>query len=427
MKNLNILKTFLLLAFVLPVLSASAQKMTARQVLVASGGDFSNLKSKIKISAYDPATKKDTIFDSVPGRNVNQILVDTGDVAYVATDSTLVKYDLKTLKRLKTSIINSLRHMAIYKDFICITIGEEGNFVHFQILRRSDLSLVYQEKNIPDWGEGLTIAADSAYIAVQDAFPYKIGRIAVIDLANHKLVRVLNLGANAKGIAQMYNNGSYVVGVSERFSPDTAATRITRINLKTGAVNIVPITVLNAPFDLYGDSLYCSLKGGIGAYNTKTNTSVLHVKPAPAYAAAVFDTADKLFFTTGYDYVKPTKTYIYSFNGKKLDSFKVGVAPEGIAINYGKKKSGINESVSFGNEVQLFPNPAKTMVYMMGMQAKSASIHITDMAGKLVYSESRDFTNGQVYSIPVEGLSNGVYIINFKSAEGSFSRKFIKN
>jgi hypothetical protein len=423
MKKQNILKTLLLAMLFLPVFAANAQ-YDVKQVIVASGGIFGPT-NKVGVGSYDPATKKFTSFDSVPGRSVTQLLIDTGEIAFLATDSTLVKYDLSTLKPIKTMQVFGLRYMALYNDYVVAAIGEDGNFNHFKMFRKSDLSLVYNEKNIPGYSEGITVAGDTAYVAVQGDYPFDSGRVAIIDLVNHKLVKVLNLGKNAKGIGQMFASKNYVLGTSEYYGTDT--TYISKIDLKT-RISVVTLAknVSNA-FNLSGDSMYAMLKGGFGSYNVKTNTSRIIVKSAPAYGAGAYDTANKIFYLTGLDYGKATMSHVYDSKGNAIDSFEVGPSAQAIGIDYMKKKSGINNGSNFGYEVQLFPNPAKTEINILGFECKNADVKLTDITGKTVYHELKDLSSAKHNSIPLENVTNGLYILTIKSAAGTYSGKFVKN
>jgi len=427
MTNNNTLKSLLFLAFLLPFATKSAQIPFVKQVIVANGGSFSNPTNKITLTAYDPATKKDTLFDSIPGKSVTQVLVDSDGTAYVATDSTLVKYDLNTLKKLQSMQVFSIRYLAFYKDKICATIGFDGNFNNFKMFNKSDLSLVYKERNLKTtWCEGLTIVGDSAYVAMQGTYPYSgdTGKIGVLDLVNMKVKRTIVLSEPTKGVAHMFAGNGYVVATTENFPPTLSY--ISKVDLKTGAITIVSKTQISVPFALYHDTLYAGFPNGLGSYNLKSATSALYIQPAPDFLAGALDTINKLFYLTGDDFTNPTKTHIYDYKGKVLDSFKVGVAPQAIAILYGKK-SGINQTESFGTDAQLFPNPANTAIYLTGFQAKEATVAVMDIAGKLVYSKNLDFVTGHTFGIPVDGLPNGIYIVNIKSSTGSFSRKFVKN
>ena len=82
-------------------------------------------------------------------------------------------------------------------------------------------------------------------------------------------------------------------------------------------------------------------------------------------------------------------------------------------------QNGAFESLSIknpvGNAIELYT--AKPIA--------NAAITIVDMTGKQLYSETRHTISGK-FEIPVS-LSNGIYILTLKNAEGNVSRKLIKN
>ncbi len=319
MTNKNTTKTLIGIIILLVSISANAQ-YKVKQVLVANGGLFSFAGNYITIGSYNPVSKKYNLFDSVTGGNVTQILIDSG-YAYMATDSYLVKYDLGSLKRVGIAKCRDLRYIAVYKDQIAATIGYDLTTTHLKLFKKSDLSLIYSENNIPNiYCNGITIVGDSAFIALQGEYPdfNDTGRIAVEDLANQKFKRVITLDTAAKGIGDIFADGNSIVGVSEYpFST------ITNINLSNGVQNkiVLPTAGLDniyIPFALMYDTLYAGythdLTSGIGGYDVKTKTTRLAVKPGPYYAAAALDTINKLFYNTGGRYSKPTKSWINNYN-----------------------------------------------------------------------------------------------------------------
>jgi len=434
MKTPNIYKALLIIAFMLPFFAAKAQIPYVKQVLIANGGNFGNPGNKITIGSYDPVAKKYKIFDSVPGGSVTQILVDTNGTAYMATDSFLVKYDLTTLKRTGIVEAHSIRYLAFYKDNIGASIGEDGNFSNFKMFKKSDLSLVYRETKLKTtWCEGLTIQGDSAYIAMQGSYPYRdsvfpfkadTGKIGVLDLVNMKVKRTIYLDTLTRGLAHMFSGKNYIVATTENYPPDNSY--ISKVDLKTGAKKIVAKPIMYSPFALYDDSLYAYFNSGLTGYNVVAQKGSGSAIPAQQFLAGAYDTINNLFYLTGLDFTNPTLARVYNHNGTETDSFHIGVSPQGIAIQYAQK-SGINEAENFSFEAQLFPNPAKTDLYLSGINMKNASISISDIAGKIIFTENKDLSQLQALNIPVEMLPIGVYILNVRNSEGTFSKKFIKN
>ena len=423
MKKTDIFKASIILGLCLITISANSQNYKVKQVLVANGGAYSFLGNYITIGSFDPSTKKYTLFDSVTGGSVTQVLIDSG-YAYMATDSYLVKYNLANLKRIAITKCHELRYLAAYKDKIVATIGYDQTTTHLKIFKKSNLSLVYSENKAPDiYANGITVVGDSAYIALQGQYPgyNDTGRIAVEDLAHQKFKRVITLDTTTRGISDMFVNGNTIVGVTEY-----PYSNITEINPAAGTKKIIQVSDIYLPFDLIDDSLYAGFNNGVGGYDLNSNSTKLSIKPDPFYAAAALDTVNRLFYYTGSSFTKPTKTWIYDYNNKAIDSFKVGISPEAVAIEY-VDKSGINEPGINADNLVLYPNPAGTSLFLTGINAKNAGISIIDITGRILFNENENMVEGQMTQIPVSGLGNGMYFITIQSSDGTISKRFVKN
>ena len=419
----HIFKPLFIILLMASCFAANAQ-IIVKQVFVANGGAFGFTGNYITIGAYDLSSKKYTLFDSVTGGSVNQILIDSG-FAYMATDSYLVKYNIRSLKRTDITKCRDLRYIAVYKDKIVASIGYDQTTTHLKIFKKSDLSLVYSETKAPNiFANGLTIAGDSAYTALQGDYSLNYndtGRIAVEDLANQKFKRVIKLDTATRGIGDMFSSGNTIVGVTEY-----PYNYISEINLVTGTKKNVPADGIYTPFGLIDDTLYAGFNNGIDAYSLKTNTTSLHIKPNPYYAAAALDTINKLFYYTGGSFSKPTWTWIYNYKGVAVDSFKVGIAPEGIAIDY-RNESGINPQSFTSDELFLYPNPSKNQLNITGITATNAEIKVVDLTGRVLFTKNTSLIINSVTPISVSQLPVGIYVITVQNNEGTVSRKFVKN
>ena len=418
----NDLKNLLLFSFLLIGFHANAQ-YKVKQVLIANGGSFGFNGNYITIGSYNPVLKKYALFDSVTGGDVTQIIVDSG-YAYMATDSYLVKYELSGLKRVAIAKCQSLRYIAAYKDKIVATIGYDQTTTHLKIFKKTDLSLFYSENKMPDiYSNGITISGDSAYIALQGQYPDydTIGRIAVEDLAHLKFKRVISLDTTAKGISDMFSYGNTIVGVTEY-----PLSRISEINLTNGGKSIIAVNSISTPFALDNDTLYAGYNDGVGGYNLVSKNTKTDIKPNPYYAAAALDTINKLFYYTGGSFSKPTKAWIYNYNNVALDSFNIGIAPEGIAIDY-ELKSGINEAENMHQDLKIYPNPSSNKLNISGIESHNAEVRILDLTGRIIFSQCTDLNASGSYTVPVSGLIPGIYLITVQSATGTISREFVKN
>ncbi len=87
---------------------------------------------------------------------------------------------------------------------------------------------------------------------------------------------------------------------------------------------------------------------------------------------------------------------------------------------------GIKQNAAPQLDLQLYPNPANTNVYVEFATAqKNVTIEVFDMLGNLIqglqYNEL-----GKYAIIPVNNLQSGVYMVKIQSAAGFVNRKFIK-
>jgi hypothetical protein len=84
---------------------------------------------------------------------------------------------------------------------------------------------------------------------------------------------------------------------------------------------------------------------------------------------------------------------------------------------------GMNEEVANSFDMNVYPNPANTSAtvsFTVGSQA-DANITVTDLSGKVVYSNILGAVNGtQNVTINTDAMSNGVYMVNL-SVDGNVS------
>jgi hypothetical protein len=412
----GIFALFLLSLFAFP---ANAQYKT-KQVLIANGGVFGSPGNLIRIGSYDPSAKKYTIFDSVPGNSVTQILTED-NIGYMATDSYLVKYDIDQYKKLNTTKVRGLRRLAFYKDFIVASIGSDTSG-HLKIFKKSDLSLVYTEKKDSIYSEGVAVIGDSAYVALQGEYPdYNfIGSIMVVDLVNQKYVRTIKLDSAASGIGRLFASGNTLVGVTEY---PTAT--ITVYDTRSGTLSMNQPGFISGAFDLIGEELYANFGQGIGHMNISTFTKTDKVVPDASYAGAAYDSIGKLFYFTSPSYSSPGKAYVAAVDGTLKDSFAIGISPEAVAVDY---RSTVSlEKFSYENKrLELYPNPAADQLYInLSDLHESGVLHLSDVSGRKISSRAVNANEINV-SLSVSDLKPGIYLLNIATQNGNYNGRFVK-
>ncbi len=86
-----------------------------------------------------------------------------------------------------------------------------------------------------------------------------------------------------------------------------------------------------------------------------------------------------------------------------------------------------NDARSNGTEkVKVFPNPATTVVNVLGLQNSTrAEITVTDTYGNVVLEHHWAIKN-KALNIPITSLGSGIYIITIRSQEQKVQTKFYK-
>jgi hypothetical protein len=84
------------------------------------------------------------------------------------------------------------------------------------------------------------------------------------------------------------------------------------------------------------------------------------------------------------------------------------------------------DNVSAVQEIIIFPNPATTVVNVLGLKnAPQASIVLSDMYGNTQNSYQWEIKNNAL-NIPVANLEPGIYLLSIRSPEQKVQKKFVK-
>ena len=100
-------------------------------------------------------------------------------------------------------------------------------------------------------------------------------------------------------------------------------------------------------------------------------------------------------------------------DGSNIQAVKsITITNQGVGLNLISEKN---------KDVVIYPNPASSYVNIQASSIKIHSVHLTDMSGKVLYS------NNNALSINIEEYTNGIYILKFETDEGVVFKKLIIN
>lgn len=110
-------------------------------------------------------------------------------------------------------------------------------------------------------------------------------------------------------------------------------------------------------------------------------------------------------------------TVCYGMDGSYLYKTTNGGGP--LMELKGLHYSNVKEN-QIGNDIQIFPNPATDVVHIQSTQ-KIKQIQVLNFSGKVLLTDN----NGDT-SIDVSQLSNGIYLLQLKTENGTVVRKLVK-
>lgn len=127
----------------------------------------------------------------------------------------------------------------------------------------------------------------------------------------------------------------------------------------------------------------------------------------------------------GYSYACKAYTVLPSWLGEYVTaltpSLKCAVGSNGLIIKNTDITTGINDHRITKAEVRIFPNPASDEINIKDAHNEVLEINIFDSMGKLIISKKHQ----QNQSISVNGMKNGIYLVELKSRKWSENHKLL--
>lgn len=331
------MKTKFYFIFSITILSffSTFAQLQNHQVIVVSGGSFSNANEQVRIGSYKPFNKKYYQFDSIDGNFTNVALVDNGKL-YVNAKDILYKYDLDTYKRELQATIPGVSGAAIHGNKIVVArnYGTSDNYV--QILNKTNLSFIASIPQVSDECNSVVIVADTAYVSVPGNWMSTVGKIAMINLVDNTFIGEIDLGTNGAGIGSLFVKGNTIYSVN---TENKVITKFNTLN-RSYIHNTLATANLSGAAGVWGDTLYASLEGStwsaenIGTLSLSSFTAINSNKITGNFSNSVLDTISAKLFCAKTDFSSYGDFLVYNTNGNRLDSVRVGVSPDAFGLDF---------------------------------------------------------------------------------------------
>ncbi len=426
-------KSMILIAVFFAYQFVSGQEIT-KQLIVASGGSFSNPDDYVSMSAFDPLNQTSNEFNTIFTQSVQDIIVED-NFAYVAAQDSIIKYDIETFTRLSAIAESNLNRLFIFDDKLVVsrqtgTTGPPADGYYVKIFNTSDLSLIANIAGISSDAASSILVNDSLYVAISGTWEASEGKFAIIDTENFELGREINFGAEAVGIYNLYSIGDTIYSVNK--SPYMATSgSITKFNtIDCSFSTSTHQLVFGKGIGLNGNILYLGLNNGIGSYDLIISEIIdEEIIPDPGSLSYIsicdgaFDHVNNLIYITISDYFSFGEGKIYDLTGAETGSFEAGISPEAIALQF-LDESGV-ENYSDNFDICIFPNPVFDVLNIKFSENYIPDeIFITDVFGRQIYN-SKTFKSGNK-NIDFSIYPSGLYFLNLSFGNKIITEKIIK-
>lgn len=412
---------------VLSVFNVSAQSTIVNQVIIGSGGDFSNPDDFVTIASYNPLTEVTTVFDIIKTQSIQDIVVADGK-AYVSAQDSIVAYNLDNYSRIASVYAGGVNKLNVAHGKLVASFWypETSGFVKTYNL--SDLSQDFVFNDVSDEAAGsMEMPGNMVVVAVPGGWASTEGKLAWIDVEDNELVAEASMSGYGKGV-------NYFIEYNIGF-PNYAAVTVTPWGDSTFSIYGFDATgsnignyqfdaVMNGYTGLMDNFLYGKINGGIGKVNLETMEldQNLVIEPgALSMAGTALDTINNLIFAAYTDYFSMGEGKIYNLNSEVVGSFDANISPEAIAIDY-RDNTSVEENTK--EQVSIYPNPANDFINVSTDMINASNIVIYDITGKEVFktSISRDKN-----VINVSSLKKGMYFLSVSNNQKLSSATLIIN
>jgi len=420
-------KNYIFVLVLQAIIMLSFGQTTVNQIIVGNGGIYGNDADHVTLTGINPENFESTFVGEVIRESIQDLII-VGDMAYVAAEDSLAKFDLKTNTKLAAVYHGNLSRLFYANDLLYVSMRSDlnGAPADGKYLKAFDhnLNLLYESDQITTDAAAMCQVGDSLYIAVSGDWQATEGRLAVAN-SDLSFVREMNLGADAVGIIDLFVSEASIFTVNK--SPYGATTgSITTYNANNASWNTnVMENIVGKGVKLVDELLYLGIDHGIGSYsiisNTIVNQQIIADPGSASYiniAAAIFDEINEKFYVTITDYTSLGEGKIYDIQGNELGQFDASVSAEAMAIHYTDETSTFELDPL---EASIYPNPAQQNINIQSFE-NITKVEIYNQAGQLLLHEQ----SSHIGNINISELSAGLYMVKIYSGQEWTRVKLLK-
>ncbi len=430
-KNYFFLTAIMLLASVQIIFAQNSRSINVNQVLVVSGGAFSNPDDYVTVASYKPGDSLTSQFGTIFTQSVQSAVVYS-NFLYVAAQDSIVAFDVNSYQRVAATFAQGVNQLAVSGDKLIASFWYPDTADFVRIYNRDDLSEQAVISEVSDEASGIAVYDNKAYVAVPGGWAATTGKLAVINLENNSFEEEIDLGAEGAGISNVYvyaaNDTHYLITVNKTpwGGSNGYLTKIDLADMSAASTQVNVVLGKGVGFVNSTATLYALINGGIGSVDVEGMTvadTTIVAAPAMTIAGAALDTINSLFYVTTTDYSSVGEGAIYNMNGEVTGSFDAGISAEAIAIDY-RDFEAINETFA-ANTFGFYPNPVNNVLTVSNPDRVTVDrVFVSDVTGRVIISKEVDGESS--ITLDFSGLNAGLYFVTVKGENRAFTSKIVK-
>ncbi len=406
-------------------LNLSAQNTYVNQVIVGSGGNFSDPDDHVMLSTYNPSNESTSIFGEVFTQSIQDIII-SGEFAYIAAQDSIVKLNIDNFTKVSSVAAIGVNRLLVYEDVVFATFQYPATENFVQVFSANNLEHITNIANILDESAGMVIVDDNLYVAVPGGWMSTTGNIAIIGLDEYLVLTQVPLGDEGIGVSDLFVYDDKIISVNR--TPYLGTTGyISSVSTQGTQISSHLINeVIGKIAGVKDNVLYTVMNNGIGSINLSDFTVIDNAIVDPltnTLAAVELDTVNQNFYVTSTDYFSMGEGTIYNLQGESTGFFDANISPDALAIDY-RDNTGLGEKQNLSSYV--YPNPASNIINIKSDLTSLSSYQILDITGRVV-AESNINEVTENISINISDFNSGVYIILLANEHSTSSTRFIKN
>ncbi len=385
----NLFFAVLLLAMIST--NSFSQSWYLNQVIIGSGGNFSDPDDYATVASYDPATGITAVFDTIYTQSLQDVFVKDGK-AWVAAQDSIVLYDLDSYSRIASIGAEGVNKLKVTGDILIASFWYPVTSGFVKTYSANELIELHVFNDVSDEAAGIQIMQEERHtiVAIPGSWMSTTGKYAWIDLEDNEVSGEYDFQSDGVGI-NYFIHFDYPIPTNAAVTVTTCVYTTFNLNLFDDVGNHLGnynfTGVMNGFTGMLGNTLYAKINGGIGKLDLESlelNSDLIVEQGLLSMAGSCLDTIGLQIYVASTDYFSIGEGTIYNMVGESIGGFEAGVSPESLALDY-RNSSSVIETENL--ELSIYPNPASELIHIT-TNMDFYKLIVSDLSGRIIIKKS---------------------------------------